>query len=494
MANDVSAAVKTLTSPVAEQNPQQAEDIIAQWTGRTPLAAPEIPAAIAAPAPVLAPPVDIGQVANAIPAGMPTAPIVADYGTQPMQSIPEGSVQVAAPAPQMPILPVEALDAIAQPTQADVAAEIETLTAPIRAERAQALALDGIETMRKQAEARAAAREEDVKRQFAALDAEGRSTSLNEILSNGSFGQRLGTIIALSMGAVSQGLSGAKSNPVMDYLDKVAEQQAAKDKLTLEKKQMLKKHLYDQSILELNKLENATNSAFRKDQINMQRAQMEAQRDAATQKLLLSMSQKAQDASKWSGKALTPEQEATLTMQERRNVVNLPDGRKVLAQSYEDANQFKTIASEINNALASISELKKLGESGSKLSLKDQARANSMITKIVGALRLPYTGPGVLTDNEREALIKTLGNPLAWLSLRSVENAKLAQVEQDLMSNLQSTAKVRGINEQVIPIKFYNVNGKAVAEDALIKAYSQQMPGMSPDRIKQAIQKTLPAI
>lgn len=257
---------------------------------------------------------------------------------------------------------------------------------------------------------------------------------------------------------------------------------------------MLKKHLYDQSILELNKLENATNSAFRKDQINMQRAQMEAQRDAATQKLLLSMSQKAQDASKWSGKALTPEQEATLTMQERRNVVNLPDGRKVLAQSYEDANQFKTIASEINNALASISELKKLGESGSKLSLKDQARANSMITKIVGALRLPYTGPGVLTDNEREALIKTLGNPLAWLSLRSVENAKLAQVEQDLMSNLQSTAKVRGINEQVIPIKFYNVNGKAVAEDALIKAYSQQMPGMSPDRIKQAIQKTLPAI
>lgn len=497
--DDISSQIKAASQPAADIPPDQIAQTIAQWTGQAPAVPPQatMPEAPVQPQPELPQPqqgLDLNALANVNgPAQPPLAPVTADYGTKPANLV-TAPPPAEKPAIQPPILSPELLEAAAQPTAVDIAMAHDAAAAPLRAERAQALALDKIDAMQRDAAQRQAEREADVKRQFAELDGQARSKSLEQLLSNGSFGTQLGTVLALSLGAVGQGLQGAKSNPVIDFFDKIAERQANKDKLTLDQKAMLQRQLYEHGQQEIQKLEQATNSAYRKDMLRLQYAELQGKKDEATQRLMLALSKQTADASKWNGRALTPEQEATLTLQERRNVVPLPDGRKVLAQSYEDASKFKSQAAEINNALGSIRELQKLGRTGSKLSPTNHAQAKSMITKIVGALRLPYTGPGVLTDSERQMLIETLGSPLGWLSLRSVELAKLKQVEHDLMANLQSTARTYGIQESVVPVKFYNVNGRAVPEDRLIKMYKQQLPTVSEDKIRMAIQKQVPEL
>lgn len=340
--------------------------------------------------------------------------------------------------------------------------------------------------------------EQEAKNQIEALDNQTRTKSLGEIMSGGTFGQKLGAAVALGLGAVSQGLSGAKTNPVMDYLDKTAEQQAAKDKLTAEQKDSLRKNLYQQAHIELQKLEQDSTNQYRKQQLALERKKLEVEQNNMMQKLLMDAMNKQQNASKYSGLALTPQQEAALTNEDRRNMVTLPDGRRVLTQSYEDANKFKESSTAIANALSAIGELETLGKTGSSISLDDRARANAALTKVVGALRLPYTGPGVLTDSERAMLADTLGNPLSFwktaLGLRGVEMQKLQQVKKDLQANLINEARIRGIRESVVPEKYYNVNGKAIAESDLVNAYKQKYPGLSEEKIRLSILNKMPGL
>lgn len=453
-----------------------------------PVAAPVVPVDVLQPPPPVEPTTSMGYPKPVLGKPLPPTPF----------QIPEPEAtkvaQAVGAAPPAPVLTADQIAAAAQPSEEDVIAEVDSLTAGARQERAHAYALDRIDQMRLDAERRNAERETAMQAEFEKLDQQVRVKSLGEIMKSGTFGEKFRTGLAVMLGAIGQGLQGLKTNPVVDYLDAQAERQSARDKLTLEQKNMLRQQLYQQATLELQKLENATNNAYRKDQIALQRQELEQKAAMEREKIAVELRKRITDASKWSGKALSKEQEATLTPEERRNLVSLPDGRRVLTQSYEDANKFKEVAQEINSALTSIEDLKKLSAKGSKLSFNDRARANSLVTKIVGGLRLPYTGPGVMTDNEREMLIKTLGNPLAIFSLRGIEHAKLDQVRDDLTANLQNTAKIRGINESVTPDKFYNVNGQAVRESALIKAYQQKMPGLPADKIKAAIEKTIPSL
>jgi hypothetical protein len=431
-----------------------------------------------------------------------TIPTLADQAPSVVQA--QAPVGVAAPQllPTQPAfdlsqlvkLPEAKVQPRIEPSPEEVAQKVDEALAPEREAKAQmkaaaAVQAKKIDDARKDDEVNTKATTEVQK-----LDDQVRVKSLNQIMQSGTTAEKFSTIFAVMLGGISQGLTGAKENPAIAMLDRMTEQQAQRDKLKLEEKEMLRKQVYEQAQLKLQQLEQQTNSEYRRNQIALQRAELEAKGNEINSKLLADAKQREMQQGKFSGKALTPEQQATLTMEERRNSVSLPDGRIVLAQSYEDANKFKEAATEINNALSSIEELRKIAKEGSKFSLKDRARANSLITKIVGGLRLPYTGPGVLTDSEREMLIKTLGNPLALLSFRSVEMAKLDQVKDDLRANLQNNAKLRGIRESVVPEKFYNLNGKAVKETDLINAYRQRMPNLSADKIKAAIEKTVPEL
>lgn len=402
----------------------------------------------------------------------------------------------AQPSPQLPTIqiPEEQITVASTPTPEEVQKKVDDITTPIKKAKADIAAADKVNQQQREENDKQLKMQQEVDAKIQEIDNRVRTKSLPEIMRDGSTGDKFRAVLAITIGGISQALMGGKSNPAIDMFNQIAEQQALKDKLSQEEKESLRKNLFQQAELELRKLEQKTNDEYRKQQIEMQRKQLAAESKNIEDKLKAQIAQQQLSASKFSGRALTPQQEATLTMEERRNIVHLPDGRRVLAQSYEDANEFKKSATEIGGALTALEELQKLGQKGSKFSLKDRARAQSLVTKVVGGLRLPYTGPGVLTDSEREMLINTLGNPLAFFSLRSVEMAKLNQVKDDLLANLQNNAKVRGINEQVTPSKFYNVNGKAVRESDLVNAYKQKTPGLSDQQIISAIRKTIPEL
>lgn len=451
---------------------------------------------------------NVGQsLASQLPqVSIPVPQVLSDAGKGIMQGVqaipglfsrpssPQSEPTQSATAPVASTAVIDDVKTATEPTPEEIQSKVIKALEPIKAAKAEIAVADKIQKQQDDDAKKQAQIDAEANDALSKLDNRVRVRSLPEIMTKGSFGDRLGAIIAVTMGGISQGLTGKATNPAIDMIDKLVEQQAQRDKLVQDERQMLRRQALEQAELRIKELEQKSSSDYRKSQLALQRQQIAAEKEATDARLAASVQQKAAQASKFSGFALTPEQEATLTMEERRNAVTLPDGRRVLTQSYEDANEYKKMATEINNAVISLDELQNLGKKGSKFSLKDRAKAESLITKIVGGLRLPYTGPGVLTDNERETLIKTLGNPLAFFSIKSVEMAKLGQVRHDLLANLQNTATVRGIKEQVTPEKFYNVNNKAVPESELVQAYKQKMPTLSDDQIKSAIRKTLPGL
>jgi hypothetical protein len=407
-----------------------------------------------------------------------------------------------AAEPEGPILRPEDLAPLTEPSVKDVIDGIDGFMGDVRAEKAHALALEGIDAMRRQAEERQKAREEETKQKFAELDAQVRTRSLEDIMTTGSFGSQLGAIIALSAGAVSQGLTGAKSNPVTDYLDKIAERQAAKDKLTLEQKQMLQRQLYEQGQLELQKLESATNSAYRLDSIRQQQAALNARKESVTQQLLAQKAKQVRDSSIWSGKALTPEQDAGLTVQERRHMVTLspgPDGkpRRVLVQHPQDGQKFKEIYAEVGDALTATKEMRKYAGKWQSLipGKSENVQSKSLMVKIMGGLRLPYTGPGVLTDSDKAQLKQVVGDPTSlWNWIIQSDPARLERLEKDLKARLEHEARVRGINERVTDTTFYNIKGKAVEEDAVLEMYKRRAPDVNSEMLLKKIREQVPRI
>lgn len=393
-------------------------------------------------------------------------------------------------------LPDAVQKALTAPNPADVIRQVEERSEPIRAARTEQFALDKMAAEEQKMLERQQLRETEVEKQVAEIDKRVRQKSLNEIMQGDSLGAKLGAAFAVMLGGVSQGLTGAKSNPVLDYMNNVVEKQAAKDKLNLDEKEALRANVYRQGQEELKKLDSKSLNAFHRDQLMLESQKLADAENAILAKLNASVAaQKPQDI--YSGRELSPQEALYARQNIPDQVVVLPDGsnRTFLATNKEDANKFKDLAAPTYDALGKIKLLQELSKKGSSFSPTDRKRANVLKDAIVGALRLPFTGPGILTDSERAMLADTLGNPLAIFAVKDWENSKLKQVEDVLKAGITSTARARGINGEIFnDFKAYNVKGKAVKEDDLVRAYMQKSPGVSEEKIRMFIQKSIPAI
>lgn len=393
-------------------------------------------------------------------------------------------------------LPEPAANALTAPTSDQIALEFQKLSQPLQQERARFEALDKIDALRAEADARQAEREKQLNTTLKGIDDRVRSKSLAEIFQGGSLGQKIGAAFAVLAGGVSQGLTGAKSNPVLDYMDKIVDQQSAKDKLSMEEKEALRKQVYEQGQNELKKLENATQNAYRKDQLSLMSQELELKKQELYAKLRANVaSQIPPDA--FSGRELKRDELLKLKQNEKlaERLITLPNGKAFMGNSDTDAKEFKKLATESLNALSLLEQYRKIGDKGSSFSLTDRAKAYALKQAIVGALRLPFTGPGILTESERNQLIKTLGDPLAFTTLRPIELSKIDQVADALKANTVNRARLSGVTGDVFDdAKYYNLNGKAVREDKLVQMYQQKLPGLSEQQIKAAISKTIPGL
>ncbi len=144
-------------------------------------------------------------------------------------------------------------------------------------------------------------------------DKEVRARSLPEIMANGSFGAKLGAAFAIMLGGVSQGLTGAKTNPALDAINQAVEQQAQKDKLTLAKKESLRKALLDQAMLKIHAMAQQTNDEFKKGELANAAAKIAIESDNANkaQRKLIEQEKLRAQANATMGSVVSPIPTAT---------------------------------------------------------------------------------------------------------------------------------------------------------------------------------------
>jgi hypothetical protein len=117
-----------------------------------------------------------------------------------------------------------------------------------------------------------------------------------------------------------------------------------------------------------------------------------------------------------------------------------------VAQNKSDRDEFQKARQEIVPAIAGAKRILSLqGKDFSKFSPEDRAKMGTEIKALAGQLRLPFLGPGQMTEQEFDRLMSTIGDPNKILSLPSLEKAKLTTVLNKLDTDIKSRAKNIGL-------------------------------------------------
>lgn len=340
-------------------------------------------------------------------------------------------------------------------TESDISFAAESgMDIPPAAARRAEMELEQLDVAKQQAEADRAAREvaskqqaeqrvaveeqeKQVKRQQIAQDevakedkeAAAKFTSFTQLFKDGSTAQKFGAALAIMVGGLSQGLMGAKSNPVIDFLNKEFDRNDAKKQqaLKLVKEQLAAKRnlLKDQKTqLEMQKLMGELDLQSR--QLNAKRVfdKIVSQGGEVPESLLTTIG---------------ADKEA------RDRIVRGPDGKAYVADTKQAAVDLRKAKDEAEPAIQGIDELLELSRTSNRLNLRDRAKIYSRVRALVGKLRIPLTGPGVLTDTEYERLLQTLGDPNKIFAIKSIEDEKLRAVKDILQNDLKTRYRNAGV-------------------------------------------------
>lgn len=435
-----------------------------------PLAPAAAPAPLAEPAPVPTPaellpnpPVDFAPMDAGVPADYASMQATAP-------SMPNISPDMqAAPATEMPSMQP---DPIAEIQAADAAIEQVVTKQVAKQKQAQA-----VEAQQADAELEAA-EQHKVDARIAEIDAQPQVRSLADIFNKGSFGDKLGAALALMAGGIAQGMLGLKSNPALDTINALVEQQANKNKLNAEEKASLRKQLYDNILLRLRKKELQTDNEYKRSQIAKNYAEIQKLRvDAENEQRKLASTKAINQLLQGDAAipAATPEiaarnQKIETVLQHldatdskraaelRERLVVAPDGSMQFARVNKDrvAEFEKNVRMPNESATALLRRIQEYAKTASSLSLQDRARMQTDLALAAGKLRIPITGPGAMTEDEYKRLLDTLGNPTKIFSIASIENMKLGAVLKNLEYDTRAGAAQIGVrwpmskNEQLV--------------------------------------------
>lgn len=180
-----------------------------------------------------------------------------------------GAVQGAA----QPVL--ERSDPLAQIQAADAVVEQFVAKNVAKQKQAQAVEAQAADEELERKEAAA------LEARIAEIDAQPQVRNLAQVFDKGSFGEKIGAALSLMAGGIAQGMLGLKSNPALDTINALVEQQAAKNKLNAEEKASLRKQFYDNILLRLKKKEALVDNELKRSQIAENFAQVQNLRNSA---------------------------------------------------------------------------------------------------------------------------------------------------------------------------------------------------------------------
>ena len=320
-------------------------------------------------------------------------------------------------------------------------------------------------------------RQEQVARQIAAMDEADknyvRARSFGEVMKNGSFGNRILASLAVLMGGVAQGLTGAAKNPVLDYIDSEADRQAQRDKLTFEQRLQLRGQLLESAKNVIGAAQNRYQNQHTQDQLNLEYNKLNEEFMKNLQKMQNGYASKAAAVglAQIQSKTGIPIRAGTEQEHQRIQAQNtfidqvlaglaasgdnkkyqeavdklivFPNGQKEIATGdMAGVNKYKETTSDNLTAIKLFEDMKLLAEKGNAFNPADREFMASTGKLLAGKLRLSVLGPGTMTEDEYNRLINLIGNPQKIFALSEVErtkvNAMLNVLEADIAQKAQT--------------------------------------------------------
>jgi hypothetical protein len=275
--------------------------------------------------------------------------------------------------------------------------------------------------------------------------------NLADIYSKGSWGQRIGATLALMAGGVSQGLLKLGSNPALDTINKMVEQEGERRKLDMQQKKELREAALADVKFKLDVLGQKSQSAVQKAQIEKMKADVENDRA----KLNADSTQSAAlQAAIQQGRNGELNDVVGLPQAIAETAVRLPNGKYSLAKNKPAAEALDKYVNEVNPALDAIDRIQELSRNYGLLSkvkgavgLDERRRKiETELIGLVGNLRLPFTGPGQLLEKEYERLRGAIGNPAKILAFEDREKAAMEQVRSKLVNDRKGQYFRAGVN------------------------------------------------
>ena len=116
------------------------------------------------------------------------------------------------------------------------------------------------------------------------------------------------------------------------------------------------------------------------------------------------------------------------------------------ALAEKDSQILKEKKTVLDNVTDGIDRLTALGAKNlASLSPEQRTAAQTEVQSLIGQLRIPLTGPGPLTDTEREFMESIIGNPTKIFSLSSNEQVKLDVIKSKFLSDFANETDLRTI-------------------------------------------------
>ena len=211
---------------------------------------------------------------------------------------------------------------------------------------------------------------------------------------------------------------------------------------------------------QIDRLSALTNDQFKQQKLQLSKQQLEAQLGKINLERLKEakneITKRQLSYQLNSGKLKDP---SLLSKEDRDRVVRMKDGSIQLADNKKASEAVRKFQSEVEPAIKGAHRILKLSQEGSRLNLKDRARVATDLKALVGQLRIPFTGPGVLTDKEYDRLLDTIGDPNKLFAIPEIERTKIKTVISKLTGDLQiryEQAGLKGVKskrEKLIDLK-----------------------------------------
>jgi len=381
---------------------------------------------------------------------------------------------VPSPAPINDALPqqvVQEMTVATTPTEIEAMESIRRHFAPVRRKIADSEAKKLAEEETANYLEQEKVRQQAIQNEMSAMDKRDaeyvRAGSFGEIMRNGSFGNKILAGLAVALGGLSQGLTGAAKNPVLELLDAEADRQAQKDKLTAEQKLQLRAQLLDSAKNVVAAANNRYQNQNTQDRLQLEYDKIAGAFDQTMQRMAASYKNTASTtylANVQSSTGIpiqgTPQERAQIARHNQQidqalanlaasgddkqykhfseRVVVFPNGKKDIVPTGADGGlkEWKTARSDNEAALQMFNTIDDLMKNGGKYDPKRRAMIESTLITLTGRLREAVVGPGAMTPAEYERLREAVGDPKKLTSLDFLGEARMNAMRAILEGDL----------------------------------------------------------